>query len=482
MDKPHIVLIMADHLRRDCLSCYGPIEVDTPNLDALAEESIILDGAYCAAPLCTPTRCSMYTGKWPHTHGAIVNGHGFRPGGVVGPEHRTLHEALDGAGYALTQMGVHHCQTEPRIEQRVPNARFLTDMGYGDYERKNKIEQIPDVGAQAVPNVEFVDGKPVVVHRPQSRKILFPHSAEHYKDSYWSRRMVEVIADLDCSRPQYVETLFWAPHPPLAVPEPYFSMYPADRIRLPETVGRWQPGQPASLLFQSCGMMGLGRTREEYRPAWSAHLGLVTMVDHCIGRVISALKEKGIWDNALVVFVQDHGDLMGCHHLTQKHCFYEEAAHIPWLIKPPTADGVPPGRRGGLVNAIDYCPTICQYASATIPDGVQGDSLRPLIEDAARPWRDAVFMEYSGDQGINNMPMRAIVADADGSRWKYIYTKGDVDELYDLTTDPEEKQSLTGSPEHQQRRRQFRDRLRAWMKNTDDLFEMDDDVAGQMCP
>lgn len=479
MSGPHIVLIMADHLRRDCLSCYGDLPVRTPNLDALAQESVIFDGAYCASPLSTPTRSSMYTGKWPHTHGAIVNGHGFRPGGTVGAGHGTLYEALDEAGYGITQMGVQHLQTEPRLERRVPNARILGGMGYGEYAKKRNIGNSPDVRAQAVPNVEFRDGRPVVVHRPQARKTLFPHPAEDYLDVYWSRRMAEEIARLDAARPQYIEALFWAPHPPLEVPEPYHGMYPEEEIELPETVGRWQPGQPATLLFQSCGMMGLGRTREEYREGWSAYMGLVTMVDDCIGRVTGALKDRGIWDDALVIFVQDHGDLMGCHHLTQKHCFYEEAAHLPLLVKPPKSAPAPAGRRPQLVSAVDYCPTISDYAGAAVPEGAQGLSFRPVIEDARAEWRDAVFMEYSGDQGANDMPMRAIVADVEGTVWKYIYTQDDIDELYNVTADPLEKVSLVRSPEHEGIRRELRRRLGAWMRETGDFVEMRGRVRGE---
>ncbi|MHC5057210.1 MAG: sulfatase family protein [Planctomycetota bacterium] len=482
MTRPHIVFIMADHLRRDCISCYGDVAVRTPNLDELARESVVFDGAYCAAPLCTPTRSSMYTGKWPHTHGAIVNGHGFRPGGIVSPGHGTLYEALDRAGYSITQMGVQHLQTEPKLEQRVPRARILGRMGYDEYARDRNIRCSPDVEAQAVPNVEFRDGRPVVAHRPQARKTLFPHPADDYLDVYWSRRMAAEIAALDPAETQYIEALFWAPHPPLDVPEPYYSMYPEGDIDLPDTVGRWQPGQPATLLFQSCGMMGLGRTREEYREGWSAYMGLVTMVDECIGRVVQALKDRGIWDEALVVFVQDHGDLMGCHHLTQKHCFYEEAAHLPMLVKPPRSAGVAPGRRGGLVSAIDYCPTVCDYAGAEPPEGVQGASWRRLVDDADAPWRDAVFMEYSGDQGRNDMPMRAIVAEADGAVWKYTYTHNDVDELYNLTTDPMEKDSLAQSEGDRPVLLELRRRLAAWMRDTGDFVGMPPRPSGRVGP
>ena len=477
MEKQHIVLIMADHLRRDNLSCYnGDSQVLTPSLEALSRESAIFDRAYCATPLCTPTRCAMYTGKWPHTNGAIVNGHGIRAGGVVGAEHGTLHEALDRAGYGVTQMGVHHLQTEPRIERRIPNARFLASMGYDQHCKDNGISLGPDVRDMYVPNVEFSDDKPVACMRPQSRKALFPHPAEDHKDVFWSHRMVEEVEKLDLSRPQYIEALFWAPHPPLSLPEPYYSMYPEDEIDLPETVGRWYDGQPASLLWQSCGMMGLGRNREEYRQAWSAHMGLTTMVDECIGRVIAALKAKGIWDDAWVIFTQDHGDNLGCHHLTEKHCFFEEAAHIPLMVKPPVGTTVSRNRRPHLVNAIDYSPSICDIADVEQPKGVQGRSWRSIIDNPGAPWRDATYMEYNGDQGRNHMPMRSIVANAQGSTWKYNWTRGDVDELYNLEADPLEMQSLVDHPDCRHLHGELRARLREWMRETSDIVEMEQDL------
>ena len=475
-DQPHVILLMGDHLRRDCLTVYGQLNVDTPNLDALAAESVVFDRVYCATPLCTPTRSSMYTGKTPHTHGAIVNGHSAESAdrcyGVVGPEHRTLYECLDAAGYGITQIGVQHCQTEPALQQRVPGAELLGHAEHGDYAASKGIEGSAWSRVDALPNVEWEGERPVVSMRARPEKFLFPGGAEEYLDSYWSRVAVDRIKHIDWSQPRYFESLFWAPHPPLEVPVPYYNMYPEDSIKLPEAVGRWYPGQPASLVYQSCGQMGSKTHREEYREAWSAYFGLVTLLDDCLGRVIGALKDRGVWDDALVVFTQDHGDMMGCHHLMQKHCMYEEATHLPLLVKPPASWGVVPGRRDALVGAADYCPSICTVAGAEPPEGVEGVSWVPIVRGDA--WnRDAIFMEYNGDQGRSPWPMRCVVADLDGRTWKYIRTKGDVDELYDLTEDPSETQSLVEDAASAAVRSELRARLEAWMDDTGDFEDMD---------
>jgi len=472
-ERPHVVLLMADHLRWDCLSSYGDLAVRTPHLDALAEESVVFERAYCATPLCTPTRCSMYTGKHPHVHGAIVNGHIYeeeQPYGCINPEHRTLYEVLDDAGYGVMHVGVQHCRCEPDITERVPEAYFGGNE-YFEHAAERGIKRNPQTREFFVPSIEWRGGRPVVDRRGQHRKTRFPHGAEDFLDGWWSRLAAEKVAGLDFSRPQYVEALFWAPHPPMEVPEPYHSMYPPEGIELPETVGRWYDGQPASLLFQTCGHLGHGRLREEFRETWSAYFGLVTMVDECIGRVVAALRERGIWDDALVVFTQDHGDMLGCHHLLQKNCFYEAAAHVPLLIKPP---GGAAGRRAQLASAIDYCPTVCDYAGLESPDGVAGRSLRPVAEQRATEWRDAVFMEYNGDQGRNIWPTRGIVAEADGRLWKYIWTSGDVDELYNVTEDPMEKESLVDCEGHGALRRRLRERLARWMSETGDPVRIED--------
>lgn len=472
-DRPHVVLLMADHLRRDCLSCYGDVAVRTPHLDALAEESIVFEQAYCATPLCGPTRVSMYTGKWPHVHGAIVNGEAGHA--HAGPAHRTLYEMLAEAGYGITHTGVNHCRVEPRIQERVPAAAFD---GPGDswsaYARERGIEpsnhRVPEVLPLRIPVLAGDGEQPLVRQFHLPRGVRYERPADDFMDLFWSRRAVAKIEALDPGRPQYFEALFWAPHPPLVVPEPYFSMYPPEDIELPPTVGRWCDGQPPSLLRQTCGQLGHTLTREEYRGSWSAYFGLVTMVDECIGRVVQALKARGIWDDALVVFTQDHGEMLGCHHLFQKHCCYEEAAHIPLLVKPP---GGGTGRRAQLASAVDYCPTICAYAGIEPPRDIAGRSLRPAVEDAGAPGRDATFVQYNGDI-TRSTPMRAIVAEAGGRRMKYIYTQGDIDELYDLGDDPMEMTSLAREPEWQPVLRELRRRLAQWMRDTGDFIAIED--------
>jgi arylsulfatase A-like enzyme len=477
MRKPHIVLLMADQLRLDCLSCYSDLPVKTPNLDALSQEAIIFDHAYCAAPLCVPTRTTMYTGKYPHNHGSMVNS-GHNPGndpekpyGFLGPEHRTLYESLDEGGYQITHVGVQHLYAEPGLQERVPDADIEYLEAWTEFAQSRGIPpssyDFDHVKANSVPTPNQLGDYTVPFLFPTpNAHMAHPLPAEDYMDMFWARRMVERIEHMDFANPQYIEALFWAPHPPHVVPEPYYSMYPPEGIELPESVGRWYEGQAGTLLNQTCGHLGSTAQRDDYRGAWSAYFGFVTYVDACIGMVIDALKARGIWEDALVIFMQDHGEMLGNHWLWEKHCMYEEATHVPLLIKPP---GGGTGRRKQVVGHVDFADTICDFAGAKRLAGSQGTSWRRLIDDPDALWREETFIEHNGDRGRGHQT-RAIVAYIDDTLYKYIYNHGDKDELYNLRTDPHEAHSLIATSDYALVRKQLHDRLFQWMQDTEDYI------------
>ena len=215
-------------------------------------------------------------------------------------------------------------------------------------------------------------------------------------------------------------------------------------------------------------MAGASVLREQWRRTWAAYFGLTTMVDDCIGRVVDALKEKCFWDDALVVFTQDHGDCLGSHCMFQKMVMYEPSARIPLLVKPP---GGGTGRRANPVGHVDIANTFCDYAGLPAMPDAWGASLRGLVEDPKASWRDATFSEFNGDHG-RGYPTRALMTE----RYKYCFHFCGTDELYDLQEDPLETRNLIDQPEHEARRREFRDRIRQWMRETDDVLDMDRDA------
>ena len=332
--KPHIVVLMADQMRFDCLSAYGDLAVKTPHMDALAKESVVFERAYCATPLCVPTRTAIAAGKWPHRTGVIVNGslaEAEKPFSVLGREHRTYHEQLETGGYQIRQVGVQHVKG---LRARVPGARIFGEPEWVAYLKEKGLEA-PSYESERRPCAEFIDGEmSVKTFHPPTFVRETEFGAEDFMDVYWSRLMSDEIGGEDISKPQAWIFNGWAPHPPFWVPEPYFSMYDPAAIRLPENVGKWYAGQPPFLLHTPQTQAAYLK-EDGWRKMWAAYFGLVTMVDDCMGRVIGALKQRGVWDDALVIFTMDHGDHLGAHSLSGKNTMYEESARIPLMIKPP---------------------------------------------------------------------------------------------------------------------------------------------------
>ncbi|KKL92932.1 hypothetical protein LCGC14_1879760 [marine sediment metagenome] len=326
-------MLMADQLRRDVLGCYGGTHGASPNLDRLSAGAIRFDAHTINCPLCVPSRLSMLTGTYPHVNGAIVNGwdqaertHGTCRGTP------TLYESLAEAGYRVEHMGVDHLRCDPPLADRHQRIRLSAspgEHGRGLRERSMTV----DLSACRSPAVDYVDGKAVTRMYSNARTQRWPHPAGEFLDCWLADRMVELVDGADPDEPLALMGRFWSPHPPLSCPEPYFSMYDPAELDLPETVGRWYPGQSPMQLINLPGCAGAGVSLGEWRKAWAVYLGMVKLVDECLGRVIEALKRRGMWDDALVIFTSDHGEMLGSHGLYQKMCMYEESLRVPLLIK-----------------------------------------------------------------------------------------------------------------------------------------------------
>ncbi|MCL2646803.1 MAG: sulfatase-like hydrolase/transferase [Phycisphaerales bacterium] len=479
--QPHVVLLMGDQMRFDCLSAYGKLGVKTPNIDALAAESVVFERAYCATPLCVPTRIAIAAGKWPHKTGAIVNGSlrpEEKPFGTLLEGDGTYLEQLEKGGYRIQQAGVQHLRTVPAIEKRVPGAEFVYEGDWVKYLKGRGYELPPDDRGRR-PCPEWADGQMWMKAFHSATDIQkTEYGAEDFMDMWWARQVCERIEKADVSQPRAWIYNGWAPHPPTWVPEPYFSMYDPAKIELPENVGRWYPGQPAFLLHTStCKAAQLHR--EEWRRIWAAYFGLVTLQDACIGRIVQALKERGIWDEALVIFTMDHGENLGAHCLSGKQVMYEESARVPLFIKPPASSA--PGSAGGsacagvrqqIANHVDLAATICEYAGVEPPAGQQGRSLKAVVENAGAAWEDATFADYHGEQG-RSYPTRCIFT----SRYKYIYHFCGPDELYDVVEDPMEMKSLANDAAFAGVKAKLKGRLARWMKETGDFMDMEKDAG-----
>ncbi|MFC3772070.1 sulfatase [Paenibacillus sp. GCM10012303] len=295
---------------------------------------------------------------------------------------------------------------------------------------------------------------------------------EYFIDEFIVRDSIEAIRERDRSKPFLLNAMFHAPHPPFDIPDPWFSL--TDEVELPENVGKWCGNQSPLQLYNLTGAIGTRYSREEWREIWKVYLGLVSLLDHGVGRIIDELKKEDLYDNSLIIFTSDHGEMLGSHGLWQKMCMYEESVRTPLYMKFP-ADCKPAAVSiDSLVSSIDVLPTICDYMDIRPKSPMSGRSLMPLIacESAGR---ERVFIQYDGNGGRGNF-QRCIV-EGDYKLIVDLFKDETFIELYNVIADPQEMENLA-----------FQDQayriciermllhLREHMQATNDLLELPEEL------
>ena len=434
-ERPHLIFLMADQLRADVLGPYaGPYaHCPTPNLDRLAASATVFERHLTPSPLCVPARSSIMTGREPSGHGAQINGSGdgAGPGNRLRADLPLLPGHLASSGYDVVHYGVQHVHSDPPLELaagvecRHPRRLSLEDVGL-------------ETRAFKAPCLSHSTGGDRLFWYSNAATAAWPGPADAFFDMALTDQIVRRIQGHDPGRPLALFGMYWAPHPPFVVPEPWWSRFNAEALRLPPTVGRWCPGQSLVHLAHLPGEIGAGVPREHWPRVWAAYLGLVAMVDHCLGRVLDALQLRGMLEDALVVFTADHGEMLGCHNLLQKMCMYDEAVRVPLVVRFPGQ--TQPGRVGVLTTHLDLAPTLCAAAEAPALPDAEG---LVLSADGPAERRPVLFSEYHG----NGVP-EAEQWMACSETYKLIDTGPWGVELYDLRADSAEAHNLAGDAAH----------------------------------
>jgi len=511
---PNILWIMTDQHRRDCVGAYSDRPVRTPHLDALAARSAVFQRHYSTCPLCVPARASLHTGRYSHSCGAIVNGFGAagdREASQLNPGERTIGELMAESGYRVGHVGVDHVRTVPPLSENPAFSSFITKADWLRHIRERGLE-LPDMSPHQHPCPTRI-GDSIVTHRFSAPKPgRHPFELKDFEDVYFADRAAEFIRESPEDQPTFLMCFLWMPHPPFVIPEPYFSMYDPADIELPPNVPGTQEGKPGMHLEHLPGQVGAGKSPDDWREAWAAYYGCVTLVDHCIGKVLEAADERWGLDETAVIFHPDHGEMLGAHQYFQKMVCYEESIHLPMMVSAP---GAQPGPRDQLTSHVDIAPTILDLCGAPVPEAMQGHSLRPLLGkterkpagreepghgcahrpghgpraqgDAHTPrlehggaagsletrsygdlLHEAVFCEYNGNL-VPDLYQRCVVS----VDHKYIWNRDDMDELYDLREDPWEMRNVASEPALGDTRNHLRDILGRWMRDTGDFLSLD---------
>ncbi|MDX1928007.1 MAG: sulfatase [Pirellulaceae bacterium] len=443
--RPNVLFIISDDLN-NLLGCYGDPLAKTPNIDRLAARGVVFNKAYCAFPLCGPSRNSMLTGLYPNSTGIQANSLIFRQ---TIPMQVSLPQAFRQAGYLAARVGkLYH--------YNVPNS-IGTD-GHDD-PGSWEIECNP----AGVDRLEEHPSITTLTPKQFGGTLSWyasPKSDEHHTDAKLASDAEWILER--CSkqkeRPFFLAVGFFRPHTPYVAPrEPYFDMHPVDSMPVVTGVKEDQADIPAP---------GLGSYKKEQdqltdpmrRQARQAYNASISFMDAQVGRVVAALDRLGLSDNTIIVFTSDHGYHVGEHGLWQKQSLFEESARVPLLVVAP-GQSKAGARSESLVSHVDLFPTLAELCSITKPSNLQGQSLVGMLNDPKQVGRGWALTQVVRGGKFNRAGASPAVADEGTqffgyslrtNRWRYTeWGEGEYGrELYDHDADPKELTNLADKPEH----------------------------------
>lgn len=461
MGRPNILIFMTDQQRACSVLPGDPYKAITPELDAFRKDAVTFRRAYCPAPHCCPSRASFMTGLMPTQHGVwhnvnVANAITRGLKSNVRPWSMDLREA----GYRLLFAGKWHVSNYQQPRDYGWEHVFPESMCHG--EGKSIEEQDADALRREMEglrrNLPTDADAPACggqIQRPGYTPYIHygnndhPFQLRHFRDGdidnpFSDNTVVEAALDamdgLTGTEPWclYVGTL--GPHDPYIPPRRFLDMYEGIDFPLPDTFDDPMHDKPA--LYRRTSDRFSQLTRAEHRQAIKHYLAFCTYEDWLFGRLLRKLKDRGQYDNTVILFLSDHGDYLGDHGLWCKGLpSFLSAYHVPAIIRIPAArNGV---ERDELVSLTDFAPTLLEVAGASSPSPLAGQSLTPLLRcENPGHWRDALFFQTNGNEtyGIQ----RSILTD----RWRFVYNGFDYDELYDLNRDPGQMHNLAREPEY----------------------------------
>jgi choline-sulfatase len=417
---PNILIVMADQMAPAFLPIYGHSLVRAPNMQALARDGVVFDSAYCASPLCAPSRASFMSGLLPSRTRVYDNAAEF------GADIPTFAHALRLRNYRTILSGkMHFCGPDQLhgFEQRLTTDIYPADFNWTpDWDR-------PDHRPSWYHNMSSVRDAGICV---RSNQLDFDDEA-----AFMAERAIFDLARSRDQRPFLMVASFSHPHDPFAVPQRYWDLYREEDIDMPA------PG--AALDAQSrrlrhvCAMDTEPVTEAQVRAARRAYYGAIAYVDDLLGRLMQALRSAALAEDTIVILTSDHGEMLGERGLWYKMSFLEGASRVPLVVASPGR--FEPRRVASSVSLLDLMPTLVDFAgwnAQSLGTAIDGRTLAPHLRGAGG--HDEAFGEYLAEGAI--APMVMIRRGAH----KFIHSPVDPDQLFDLSHDPGERDNLVENP------------------------------------
>jgi choline-sulfatase len=443
MEKTNILMIMCDQMVAQLTGAYGHPVVQTPNLNRLVEEGVRFDNAYSSCPICSPTRQSLFTGKYASNLDCYDNT------SILGSDQPTLCHYLSIAGYDTALTGKMHFVGPDQLhgfEKRLTTDVFPSDMTWLPRRpQESLLEDYADFHAQPIA-IDYVTAG------VRQWSMQFDYDEEtHFraleylrsKRSQYTGTLQKELPARD-ERPFFLCVSYCHPHEPFHVTHELWDLYQGQDIQTPESPpdlsDHEHPMDQMLNIFHGTHRVDLDDKQALY-DMYRAYYGLVTYVDRKVGELLQALEDYGLKENTLIIFLSDHGDMLGERRMVQKRTFYEYSARVPWIMWHP------PSMPGGLtiqepVSIVDVMPTVLDYLGAdgeSVP--IDGTSVLPLVKGERDPER-AVFSELHAE-GVNTTCFMVRQGDL-----KYIHVTGYGPQLYNLAQDPKEWNNLAGKSDY----------------------------------
>lgn len=510
--QPNIVIIMADEMGAGLIE--NPL-VQTPNLSALAKDSVFFAQNYSVSPVCGPSRIANFTGLYPH-----VNGHRSLYQ-LLRPHEENLFKQLKDHGYYTVVAGKNDMMTKASLRSSFshrlegPQEATMSMM-------RTRLRRIPFAKRMKLLGLAF--RLFVIEHKtfnalygdPRLNKFAeilpsnqspFPSGHKLHHSFYFGKAEADsLVAQTDPfifnsalkwlsktpSQPFCLYIAATLPHPPYHVEEPYFSI--VERSTVPQPISARLDDKPHFMqaLYDRYEMDRL--TQSDWRKIRAVYYGMVSKFDEQVGRIIETLKERGLYDNSLIIFLSDHGDYVGDYGLPEKWPtgYQDVLLHVPLMVKYP--ENRYAGRRvDHFTQSFDLYPTVLEQADVHTPYTHFGLSLTELMEGEVQ--RDAVFAVGGYDlrepqafeAGINSPddPLMGIyfeklklqnddpttVARSAMIRtqdWKLVIRTAGKEELYDMKHDPNEVTNREDDPTLEEVDEKLKERLLYWYLRTSD--------------
>lgn len=445
---------MTDHQRFDTMNTIQAGREVTPNLNRLARESGWFERAYTTCPLCVPARTALATGVYPTSSGIVYNDWEDKTARPM----ITIHDMLKQSGYQVGHVGVDHVRVLPPLRER----GFDFFYSHEEYESMARERGLVLKDQEDIAYVKEKCGLDISSRGYSGVRVSrWEYPMEVFKDFCFLGQAAAFLEQVEDDRPFALFVYLWAPHPPLKVPGLYADMYPPSEVKLPENVGVPAENEPESRRAGAAAQLAEGVSKEHWKQVWASYLGLTSMADDIVGKLLDKIERLGKKEDTAIVFTADHGDNLGQHGMYQKMEMYEACIHIPLIIHLPGYPGV---KVKQLVSHLDLAPTI----GALIREehgAWEGISLLEAVKTGQMQSREAVFSQYSGtyDYGFIR---RAVITEND----KYIYDDWGIKEYYRLDQDPEEMNNRADDPACDERVNWLHQCCKSYHQNHGDYF------------